>query len=112
MPAVAASAAAAAKPSEMSPMVSLAIQALNAMTASKREEIVNYVCDTLGAYPRFWRTVEKGDEPPTNVACLVRLRVAGQELPAFAIAALDEGGVWRWNESTIAGVEAWALIPV
>ena len=98
---------------ELSPMIQMAMMFLLGLTPQKREEIVTQVCDTLGAYPRFWRSREKGDEEPINVACVVR--VANQNaplVPVYAIAAFDgDAQAWMWNANTIAGVTAWAVLP-
>lgn len=101
------------QPKELSPMIQMAMMFLLGLTPDKREQIVTQVCDTLGAYPRFWRSREKGDEEPVNVACVVRVANANAPLvPAFAIASFDpEAAAWMWNANTIAGVTAWAVLP-
>lgn len=102
------------EPPEISPMLQMALGFVMGRSAEKREEMVTLICDTLGAYPRFWRSREQEDEEPSQAPCVVRILPRnGNPVPTYAIAAWDEETrLWKWREQAIADVVAWAILPV
>ena len=102
------------EPKELSPMMQMAIGLVLGQSGAKRTELVELVCDTLGAYPRFWRCREEEDEEPNQALCVVKIQARnGNPVPSYAVAAWhEETRLWKWNEQTIADVVAWAILPV
>ncbi len=95
------------------PMIQIGMTYLLGLDEDRREEIVTKVCDTLAAYPRFWRTKDsEEDGEPEGVPCVVKT-LSGNQTPSYAIAAFEggEAQLWKSNGQTIVGVVAWAILP-
>jgi hypothetical protein len=102
------------EPREISPMLQMALGLVMGRSAEAREEMVTLVCDTLGAYPRFWRSRDEEDEEPNQALCVVKIQPRnGNPVATYQIAAWDEETrIWKWHEQAIADVVAWAILPV